>query len=261
MKTRILTALVGIPIVLLCIFGPTPLIYVFGFVMMLALNYELAHMQGESMQRSFLVFSLVNMLVAFGVYTFVTKELGFIFVLVNGLVMAETVFTYPKTTLPEMMYLAFVNIYCTWLPLHMISLRLLPEGSWMLMSVFIMVWVCDSGAYFSGYFLGKHKMAPHLSPKKTIEGGVGGVLLTVVAALIIQRFLPIAPNMLNAVVVALLVAFGAIVGDLFESYLKRSFGVKDSGNILPGHGGFADRFDSFLMVAPLCLYYFSIMQG
>ena len=260
MKTRILTALVGIPIVLLCIFGPTPLMYLFGFVMMLALNYELANMQGESMQRSFLVFSLFNMAVALGCYTFVTQELGFIFVLINGLVMAETVFTYPKVALPEMMYLAFVNIYCTWLPLHMISLRLLPQGSWMLMSVFIMVWVCDSGAYFTGYILGKHKMAPHLSPKKTIEGGVGGVLLTVVAALIIQRFLPIAPNMLNAVIVALLVAFGAIVGDLFESYLKRSFGVKDSGNILPGHGGFADRFDSFLMVAPLCFYYFSIMQ-
>lgn len=260
MKTRILTALVGIPIVLLCIFGPTPLMYLFGFVMMLALNYELANMQGESMQRSFLVFSLFNMAVALGCYTFVTQELGFIFVLINGLVMAETVFTYPKVALPEMMYLAFVNIYCTWLPLHMISLRLLPQGSWMLMSVFIMVWVCDSGAYFTGYFLGKHKMAPRLSPKKTIEGGVGGVLLTVVAALIIQRFLPIAPNMLNAVIVALLVAFGAIVGDLFESYLKRSFGVKDSGNILPGHGGFADRFDSFLMVAPLCFYYFSIMQ-
>ena len=260
MKTRILTALVGIPIVLLCIFGPTPLMYLFGFVMMLALNYELANMQGESMQRSFLVFNLFNMAVALGCYTFVTQELGFIFVLINGLVMAETVFTYPKVALPEMMYLAFVNIYCTWLPLHMISLRLLPQGSWMLMSVFIMVWVCDSGAYFTGYFLGKHKMAPHLSPKKTIEGGVGGVLLTVVAALIIQRFLLIAPNMLNAVIVALLVAFGAIVGDLFESYLKRSFGVKDSGNILPGHGGFADRFDSFLMVAPLCFYYFSIMQ-
>ena len=260
LKTRILTALVGIPIVLLCIFGPTPLMYLFGFVMMLALNYELANMQGESMQRSFLVFNLFNMAVALGCYTFVTQELGFIFVLINGLVMAETVFTYPKVALPEMMYLAFVNIYCTWLPLHMISLRLLPQGSWMLMSVFIMVWVCDSGAYFTGYFLGKHKMAPHLSPKKTIEGGVGGVLLTVVAALIIQRFLPIAPNMLNAVIVALLVAFGAIVGDLFESYLKRSFGVKDSGNILPGHGGFADRFDSFLMVAPLCFYYFSIMQ-
>ena len=114
MKTRILTALVGIPVVLLCIFGPTPLIYLLGFVMMLALNYELANMQGESMQRAFLVFCLVNMAVAFGCYVFVTQELGFIFVLVNGLVMAETVFTYPKVTLPEMMYLAFVNIYCTW---------------------------------------------------------------------------------------------------------------------------------------------------
>ena len=157
--------------------------------------------------------------------------------------------------------MAFINAYCTWLPLHMISLRLLDGGAWLLMSVFIMVWVCDSGAYFSGRALGRHKMAPHLSPKKTIEGAVGGVLLTVVAALIIAQFLPLATSTLHTVLIGLLVAFGAIVGDLFESYLKRSFGVKDSGNILPGHGGFADRFDSFLLVAPRCFYYFSIMQG
>ena len=166
MKTRILTGVVGIPIVLLCIFGPTPLIYLLGFVMMAALNYELANMQGEAMQRSFLIFCFVNMLVAFAVYTFVTKELGFIFAIVNVLVMAETVFTYPRTGLSEMMYLAFINAYCTWLPLHMISLRLLDGGAWLLMSVFIMVWVCDSGAYFSGRALGRHKMAPHLSPKR-----------------------------------------------------------------------------------------------
>lgn len=261
MKTRILTGVVGIPIVLLCIFGPTPLIYLLGFVMMAALNYELANMQGEALQRSFLIFCFVNMLVAFAVYTFVTKELGFIFAIVNVLVMAETVFTYPRTGLSEMMYLAFINAYCTWLPLHMISLRLLDGGAWLLMSVFIMVWVCDSGAYFSGRALGRHKMAPHLSPKKTIEGAVGGVLLTVVAALIIAQVLPLSTSTLHTVLIGLLVAFGAIVGDLFESYLKRSFGVKDSGNILPGHGGFADRFDSFLLVAPLCFYYFSIMQG
>ena len=121
MKTRILTGVVGIPIVLLCIFGPTPLIYLLGFVMMAALNYELANMQGEALQRSFLIFCFVNMLVAFAVYTFVTKELGFIFAIVNVLVMAETVFTYPRTGLSEMMYLAFINAYCTWLPLHMIS--------------------------------------------------------------------------------------------------------------------------------------------
>lgn len=261
MKTRILTGVVGIPIVLLCIFGPTPLIYLLGFVMMAALNYELAHMQGEEMQRMFMLFCFVNMLAAFACYTFVTQELGLIFALANVLVMAETVFTYPKVGLSEMLYLAFINIYCTWLPLHMIALRLLDNGAWMLMSVFIMVWICDSGAYFSGRAFGRHKMAPHLSPKKTIEGAVGGVLLTIVSAVVIEQFLPLATSMLHTCLIGLLVAFGAIVGDLFESYLKRSFGVKDSGKILPGHGGFADRFDSFLLVAPLCFYYFSIMQG
>ena len=213
------------------------------------------------MQRMFMLFCFVNMLAAFACYTFVTQELGLIFALVNVLVMAETVFTYPKVGLSEMLYLAFINIYCTWLPLHMIALRLLDNGAWMLMSVFIMVWICDSGAYFSGRAFGRHKMAPHLSPKKTIEGAVGGVLLTIVSAVVIEQFLPLATSMLHTCLIGLLVAFGAIVGDLFESYLKRSFGVKDSGKILPGHGGFADRFDSFLLVAPLCFYYFSIMQG
>ena len=262
MKTRILTGVVGIPVVLLCIFGPTPLIYLFGFVMMALLNYELATMQGKALQRRFFVFCFINMLVAFAGYLFVTKELGFIFALVNVLVMAETVFSYPHISLNETMYLAFMNIYCTWLPLHMIALRELgDDGAWLLMSVFIMVWICDSGAYFSGRLLGRHKMAPHLSPKKTVEGALGGILLTVVAAIVLAQFLPLATNLLHTCIIGLLVAFGAIVGDLFESYLKRSFGVKDSGKILPGHGGFADRFDSFLLVAPICFYYFSIMQG
>ena len=87
------------------------------------------------------------------------------------------------------------------------------------------------------------------------------MLLTVVAALIIAQFLPLATSTLHTVLIGLLVAFGAIVGDLFESYLKRSFGVKDSGNILPGHGGFADRFDSFLLVAPLCILLFQHHAG
>ena len=253
-----MTAVIGIPVVLFCIFGPSPLMYLFAFIMMMALNYELAIMPGEEKQRLFITFSLFNMLIAFGCYTLLTKDLGFIFVLINGLIMAETVFTYPRIELSEIMYMVFMNIYCTWLPLHMISIRLLDKGPWLLMSVFVLVWVCDSGAYFSGRLLGKHKMAPKLSPKKTIEGAVGGILLTVVAAMLIRFVLPIAPNLLHSCIIGLLVAFGAIVGDLFESYLKRSMDVKDSGKILPGHGGFADRFDSFLMVAPICFYYFSL---
>lgn len=260
MKVRIITAVVGIPVVLACIFGPSPLMYLFGFIMMLALNYELAIMPGEEKQQLFIAFSLFNMLAAFCCYLFLTKDLGFIFVLINGLIMAETVFTYPRIELPEIMYLVFMNIYCTWLPLHMISIRLLDKGPWLLMSVFVLVWICDSGAYFSGRLFGKHKMSPKLSPKKTVEGAVGGILLTVLAAIIVRTFVPIAPNVLHSCIIGVLVALGAIIGDLFESYLKRSMNVKDSGKILPGHGGFADRFDSFLMVAPICFYYFSLMM-
>lgn len=257
MKTRILTAVVGVPVILFCIFGPTFMMYLLALVMMVALNYELAHMQGENLTKLFFGCTLFNMAVAYGCYLFVTKELGFIFALINMLMMAEVVFSYPRISLEEMLYLAFMNIYCTWLPLHMISLRALPSGQWLLFAVFVLVWLCDSGAYFSGRLLGRHKMAPLLSPKKTIEGGIGGVLFTILAALIIQHFWQLAPNYGHVCVIGLLVAVGAIVGDLFESYLKRSFGVKDSGKILPGHGGFADRFDSFLLVAPLCFYYFS----
>ena len=241
MKTRILTGL--------------------AFVMMAALNYELATMQGEARSPLFLPFAFVNMVAAFLCYLLVTPSLGFIFALCNMLVMAETVFSYPRVALTEMLYLAFVNIYCTWLPLHMVALRQMAGGAWLLMSVFIMVWLCDSGAYFTGRALGRHKIAPHLSPKKTIDGAAGGIFLTLVAALVLQQFLPLAKDTLGVCLLGLLVAVGAIVGDLFESYLKRSFGVKDSGHILPGHGGFADRFDSFLLVAPLCAYYFSLIQG
>lgn len=270
MKTRILTALVGIPVVLGCIFGPTPLIYLFAFVMMGMLNYELAKMQKEKLQLLFLYCSMVNMVVAFGCYTFVTKDLAHIFALINVLVMGEVVFSYPRIALSEAMLLIFSNVYATWLPLHMIALRSLDQGAWMLMCVFIMVWVCDSGAYFTGVFFyrffgkmlkKKHTLAPQLSPNKTIEGGLGGVTCTIIAAIIIENYIPIASSMASAVLIGVMVAVGAIVGDLFESYLKRSFGVKDSGNSLPGHGGFADRFDSFLLVAPLCFYYFSMMIG
>ncbi len=268
MKTRILTAIVGIPVVLGCIFGPLPLIYLFAAVMMLVLNDELAKMQKEKLKPLFHQLSMVNAVVALGCYVFLTKDLAFIFAILNVLFMAEVVFAYPRIELHEAALLALSTIYATWLPLHMIALRSMDYGAWMLMCVFIMVWVCDSCAYFTGMgiyktigkkFRTKHRMAPNLSPNKTIEGAIGGITGTIIAAIIVERFLPIEMSLLLTVLLGLMVAVGAIVGDLFESYLKRSFDVKDSGKILPGHGGFADRFDSFLLVAPLCYYFFSMM--
>lgn len=120
--------------------------------------------------------------------------------------------------------------------------------------LFVLIWSSDSFAYFAGKLFGKHKMAPKISPKKTWEGYAGGVILTLILSFFIERYNVDLRG--NWVVVGLLVAVFAPIGDLVESQLKRSFGAKDSGNIIPGHGGILDRLDSFIITVPVVYLYF-----
>lgn len=120
--------------------------------------------------------------------------------------------------------------------------------------LFILIWSSDSFAYFAGRLFGKHKMAPKISPKKTWEGFAGGVVLTLVLGFFVQKYFPELRG--NWVVIGFLVSVFAPLGDLVESQLKRTFGVKDSGSIIPGHGGVLDRLDSFIICAPVVYLYF-----
>lgn len=120
--------------------------------------------------------------------------------------------------------------------------------------LFVLIWSSDTFAYLLGKFLGKHKMAPKISPKKTWEGFIGGVVLTLILSYFFETYFPELRG--NWIIVGFLVASFAPLGDLVESQLKRSFGVKDSGNIIPGHGGILDRLDSFIIVAPVVYLYF-----
>ncbi|MEC5394104.1 phosphatidate cytidylyltransferase [Bergeyella sp. RCAD1439] len=120
--------------------------------------------------------------------------------------------------------------------------------------LFVLIWSSDSFAYFSGRLFGKHKMAPTISPKKTWEGFAGGVILTLLLGFFVERQYPELRG--NWMMVGLLTAVFAPIGDLVESQLKRTFGVKDSGNIIPGHGGVLDRLDSFILCAPVIYLYF-----
>lgn len=122
------------------------------------------------------------------------------------------------------------------------------------MFLFILIWSSDTFAYLVGKFFGKHKMAPKISPKKTWEGYAGGVVLTLILSYFIEHDQPGLRG--NWMVVGFLIAAFAPVGDLVESQLKRNFGVKDSGNIIPGHGGLLDRLDSFLICVPVVYLYF-----
>lgn len=120
--------------------------------------------------------------------------------------------------------------------------------------LFVLIWSSDTFAYLTGKFFGKHKMAPKISPKKTWEGFAGGVVLTLILGFFVERYFPELRG--NWMIVGFLVSVFAPLGDLVESQLKRSFAVKDSGNIIPGHGGILDRLDSFIICAPVVYLYF-----
>ena len=115
----------------------------------------------------------------------------------------------------------------------------------------LIVWTTDSGAYFIGRKLGKRKLWPEISPNKTVEGFIGGIVAAVVLAIVMQLIYPIASSWWMLIVISIIASIFGQLGDLVESAIKRHYGVKDSGKLLPGHGGILDRFDSLIFVLPL----------
>ena len=126
-------------------------------------------------------------------------------------------------------------------------------GAWWTLGFLIIIWLADVGAYFSGKRFGRNKLAPAISPGKTIEGALGGLLMVLVVTLMLHQFYPIL-SILWVLPMTLLVAMFSIFGDLYESRLKRVGGVKDSGSILPGHGGVLDRIDGVLVGLPVFIF-------
>ena len=173
------------------------------------------------------------------------------------------VFTYPKYRSEQVMLAFFGLFYVAFMLSYVYQIRMLPLGEWIVWLVFICSWGSDTCAYCVGMLFGKHKMAPKLSPKKSIEGAVGGVvgaaLLGVAYATIINRV--IVGSYVSVLQYALICAVGALismVGDLAASAIKRNHEIKDYGNLIPGHGGILDRFDSVIFTAPI-IYYMAIM--
>ena len=121
------------------------------------------------------------------------------------------------------------------------------------MYLFLLVWGADSGAYFVGRKLGRKKLAPDVSPNKSVEGLYGGIFTAAIIVLVVQYFyldLTVTQHILF-LLLSIVTVFGSVLGDLFESMIKRRAGIKDSGRILPGHGGVLDRIDSLLAAAPI----------
>lgn len=150
-------------------------------------------------------------------------------------------------------------VYCGYFPLHLLLLRDISsfeyaDGLGFVVMMFTAILLTDVGCYYAGTRFGKHKLAPVISPNKTIEGSVGGAVCAVLGAMVIGYFIQ-GVQWYISFFAGLFCTIFAQIGDLCESLLKRDAGVKDSGNSLPGHGGFLDRTDSFIFTIPV-MYYF-----
>lgn len=158
----------------------------------------------------------------------------------------------------------FSLVYGVLLLLHLSYIRFLDNGVALVILVFLGAWLPDTFAYFAGRFFGKHKLIPAVSPKKTIEGSVGGVLGAVISfmvyGVVLQFGFGYTVNYWLLLFLALTCGVVSQFGDLSASVIKRECGQKDFGNLIPGHGGILDRFDSLIFVAPLIYYFLLIFE-
>ena len=195
----------------------------------------------------------VSLLLGFESYGLMTVLVSLI------LIMFVDVFTYPKYNAHQIMSAFFGVVYVAVMLSFILLTRNLPDGKFIVWLIFLCSWGCDTCAYCVGMLIGKHKMAPVLSPKKSVEGGIGGVvgagLLGVIYAAAIQG------PMVEYAVICGIGALISMVGDLAASAIKRNQGIKDYGKLIPGHGGILDRFDSVIFTAPVIYYLAKIILG
>ncbi len=168
-------------------------------------------------------------------------------VALHGYTTIENVFKYISCS-------GFSSIYISLCMAHVVLIRFLPQGPFWLTLLVVIVAGSDTGAYYAGRAFGRRKLFPQISPKKTVAGGIGGLVVGVAAAEGLNHFFPGRVDPFPLLLAAVLLVVVGIAGDLTESMIKRSVGAKDSGTILFGHGGLLDRVDSLLLTAPV-LYY------
>ena len=262
-RTRLITGVIGAAIVVALVgWGNLPLFWVLvssATVLGLKEFYDLA--KGGQLPSYPLPGMLTGWLLSLAplVSIGIRKELLMLFTVTLALLALFMYALFAKEPLQEAMTALAVTVfglmYVSWLFLHLTLLRGLPHGKQYVFYLLILVWAGDSGAYYVGKSLGKHPLSPVISPKKTIEGAIGGTAATLLASIIAKyTFLP-QMSMLHAVTLGLLLAVVAQIGDLCESLLKRSVNIKDSGTLLPGHGGILDRVDGLIFAAPVLYYY------
>lgn len=263
-KTRLLSGIVLVILALIFIInGGYLLLAVLGIVSLIGL-YELYKVFKIEKSAAGIAGYIAAIVYYFNLaFDFIPDIMMFVMALLI-VCMCVFVFGYPKFHANQIIAAFFGVFYVTVMLSCIYETRELPGGRYLVWLIFLCSWGCDTCAYCFGMLFGKHKMAPVLSPKKSVEGAVGGVLgaavLTVIYGFLFKGSMGV--DVPYIFVMAGICAAGALismVGDLAASAIKRNFEIKDYGKLIPGHGGILDRFDSVIFTAPIIFYLSSYM--
>lgn len=262
---RIITALVGVAVIIFGVmFSEWTYFAVFFTICLFSLIefYNLSGLDGMLPQKTF---GTVCGLLIFCLSFFIERgDISYryyflIFPLVSCVYMIKLYKKFERKPFTNIAF-TFLGIFYVAVPFTLLNIAAFEHGFYHFEVIFgclFILWATDTGAYFAGTFFGKRKLFERISPKKSWEGAVGGALLAFVFAIVIANFFDLLAFW-QWMVIASIIVVGGIYGDLVESLLKRSIEIKDSGNALPGHGGFLDRFDGLLISAPFIVAFLEI---
>ena len=266
---RSLTSIVYVATLLAgTIIHPIAFAILFGLILFFALSefYNLAEKASFSPQKKIgITFAILFFITCFlSASAYIPSSFILIFIPLLLLVLIGELFRKENSTLKNSAITIAGLIYVA-LPFSLLNFIVLSESQnntfypWVLVGLFFIIWIYDSMAYVFGTQFGKHKIAAKISPKKSWEGLIGGsifaVIMGIVNAVLFQEI-----SMINWIVIAVLAVIFGTLGDFFESKFKRELDIKDSGNILPGHGGLLDRFDSLLFAIPIVFVWLSLID-
>ncbi len=272
MKKLITRAITGIVLVLVMLTAILASQYSFAIlflIILIASIHEFTNLFIESEVRPNSYFSYMVSISLFVATFLIAKgiiEVKYFLALLPFFLMIMAAELYRKQNKPvENIAVTIFGIIYLAIPLSLINFLVFPEilssantyTPKLLIALFSLIWIYDSGAYLVGVSIGKHRLFERISPKKSWEGAIGGTLIAITASYFISSFIP-EIKLIHWISMSVLTVVSSTFGDLTESMFKRYFGIKDSGNILPGHGGVLDRFDSLFFAAPVVVVYLKL---
>ncbi len=271
MKLRIITAIIALCVLMpFIIFSDTFMLLIFSGVLSAVAIGEMFNCIGilkklyitiPAMLVSTAAVLLTRLLPNDGNYLAVAFIVYFIFLLYT---LTAAVFSRGKFDVTTAALGAMTTVYISFGFSSIVLLRDMPNGQYLFILAFLTPWMCDSFAYFTGMAIGKHKLIPDVSPKKTVEGAIGGIIFGTAAIVgygsLVGHYLlaDVSARIIPLVIVGIILCIISQCGDLIASLIKRHYNIKDYGKVFPGHGGVLDRFDSIIVTAPILYILFSI---